>query len=224
MSSQPTTKGDVLQRIGGIGLIIGGILTIVGNLMVPRPEDPSNLANYVKVFADDPDLARIAFVLVLLGLWALVDGFAAVYRSIPSGAGSAWARLGFYGIIAATSVFSVATALALATAKAAGAGTEATAASLIAAADSAFGVSVLAYWTALLFIGIGIAASSIYPKWIGWVLIIAGAVAAISGSIPRIFEASSEATELVFAAGALATSAMSLILGIIVTRREMKAM
>lgn len=224
MASQSTTKGDVLQRIGGVGLVIGGILTIVANLLFPRPEDPSNPASLVKAFADDPDRARIAFFGILLGLWALMVGYAAVYRSITSGAGSAWARLGLYGIIGATAMFSVAIGLGLAVTKAAGSGATATAASLAAAADSAFAVSILAYWTALLFLGIGIAMSAAYPKWIGLVLIIAGAVAAIAGSIPRIFGDASQTTELIFAAGAVVTSVMSLVLGILITRREMKAM
>lgn len=224
MASQPATKGDVLQRIGGIGLIIGGILTIVGNVLAPRPDDPSDLANYVKVLADNPDQARIAFFLVVLGLWALVAGFATVYRSIPSGAGSAWARLGFYGIVAATPIMSVAFALALATTRAAGAGAVDTATSLEVATNSTFGVGMLAYWAAILFFGVGIATSTVYSKWIGWVLIIAGVVAAIAGSIPRIFGDSTQATELIFAVGALVTSVMALVLGIMITRREMKAM
>lgn len=224
MTSQPATKGDVLQRIGGIGLIIGGILTIVGNVLAPRADDPSDVANRVKVLADSPDSARIAFFLVILGIWALVFGFAAIYRSIPSGAGSAWARFGFYGIAAATPIVIVAFALVLAATKAVEAGEVATATSLEAGAYSTFGVSVLAYWTAILFFGIGIAASTTYPKWIGWVLIIAGVVAAIAGSIPSIFSDNTQATDLIFAAGALATSVMALVLGIMITRREMKAM
>lgn len=221
--AQETYKGDVLQRIGGIGLILGSILTIVANVIFPRPEDPSQVASYVKMLTEHPDRVRLASLGLLLGLWALVPGFAAVYRSITSGAGSAWARLGYYGVIAATAVFSVAIGIDVAAAKAAGAGAPAVATPIAAVGDAVFGVSVLAYWMSLVILGIGVAWSTVYPKWIGWIMIVASVVAAVAGSTRLLMDASTT-SEMVFGAGALVTSVMALVLGVIVTRREMKAM
>ena len=215
-----------MQRIGGISLIAGAILTVVGNFLAPRPDDPSSMGSYVNLWASKPDQTRIAFFAILLGLWALIFGFAAIYRSLTAAGASAWVRLGFYGTLAATAVFSVALALGLAGVKeaASGASMTASATTLAAATDSAFGVSFLAYWAAMLFTGIGIAMSTVYPKWTGWLLIISGVVAAVFGGILRIFDGTSQTTELIFGAGALITSVVALVLGIVITRREMKAM
>ena len=226
MASQPASKGDVLQRIGGIGLILGGILTIVGNILATRPEDPASVASIVTRWASDADKVKLAFFLVVLGLWALIAGFAAIYRSITAGGASAWARLGFYGIVAATSVVSVAFGLGIAGIKEAAAGPEmaGNAGILAVATDSAFGVGFMAYWISILFIGIGISACTVYPKWTGWLLVISGVVAAITGGVLRLLGTPTSTTELIFDIGAGLTSVVALVLGILVTRREMKAM
>ncbi len=221
--SQQAYKGDVLQRIGGIGLILGGILTIVGTVSFPLPDDAS-IASYIKAMGDNPDQARISLLAFILGSLPLVAGLAAIYRAIATGAAAAWVRLGFYGYLVGTAMISVYNGLGLATIKAAEAGAATLADTLWAAADSVFAVSALTLWTSLVFLGIGLTVSTVYPKWIGLVLIIASAVAAIVGSIPRIFGDATMATELVFAAGAMVTTVMTLVLGIIITRREMKAM
>ena len=39
--SQESYRGDVLQKIAGLGLVVGGILTLVSNAIFPRADDPS---------------------------------------------------------------------------------------------------------------------------------------------------------------------------------------
>lgn len=227
MTTKGSVKGEVvLQRIGGVGLILGGVLTIVGNILAPRPDDPSSAASYVQVFATSAERTRLAFFLIVIGLWALVAGMAAVYRSITEGAGAAWARLGYYGVLAATALFSAAFGVGLASIRvAAGGASDAPLATALATAtDSLFGVSMLAYWLALLFVGIGIATSAVYPKWTGWLFIVSGAVAAVVGGGFRIFEGTTRGSEIVFGIAALVSAAVSLVLGVLITRREMKAM
>ena len=36
MQEQTIAKGDVLQKIAGLGFIVGGILTLVSNALFPR--------------------------------------------------------------------------------------------------------------------------------------------------------------------------------------------
>ncbi len=35
-----------------------------------------------------------------------------------------------------------------------------------------FSMTIIAYWLALTFVGIGMALGTAYPKWLGWVLIV----------------------------------------------------
>jgi hypothetical protein len=226
MASQAASKGDVLQRIGGIGLLAGAILTAVGNLLVPRPDDPTVLAGYIKVWTAEPDRTRLGFFLILVGLWALIAGFVAVYRSLTGPAAIAWARMGAYGVVGGTAVLSVALALGIAGTKLSEGGAPVMAATTAAAAatDSVFGVSIIGYWSALTLLGIGLSVGTKYPRWTGWLLVIGGAVAVLTGGVLRVFGGNSESTELVFGAAALLTSVVEFVLGVLITRREMKAM
>ncbi len=106
---QGITKGDVLQRIGGLGFIVGGILTLVLSALHPmnRIDDPANTQQALTALAENEGLSTIVFLGIAVGLWALMIGTAAVYRSISTGGAAAWARLGLYGVIVGTTVFTV---------------------------------------------------------------------------------------------------------------------
>jgi len=108
---QETYKGDVLQRIAGVGLIAGAILTVVFNILAPRADDPTNSAQAMAALAENPGLAKLAFLGLAVGIWFLVIGFAGIYRSIPTGAASAWTRLGFYGVLVSAGLFTTTFAL-----------------------------------------------------------------------------------------------------------------
>jgi len=119
VQQQGIVKGDVLQRIASIGLILGAILMVIPSLLHPRISDPSNTQEVLQQLGSKELLVQIYCVLVAVGFWAVMVGVAGVYRSITTGAGAAWARLGFYGILVGTAVFTVAAALGLARAGAA---------------------------------------------------------------------------------------------------------
>ncbi len=224
---QGITRGDVLQRIGGIGFIIGGILTTVFSILYPSPDDPANTQQVLTKLADNEALSTIVFLGLAVGMWALMIGVVAVYRSISTGGAAAWARLGFYGVIVGTTIFTVSMAVgwAVTGAAAVSGGTEpGTAAYTIAAAlnavgESMFFMSIIVFWLALAFLGIGMLLSTVYPKWMGWVLLILGVLIVAVTGIPQAVGDPSQALDLIFAVLAGLTSIWAIVVGIWVTRK-----
>ncbi len=224
---QGINKGDVLQRIGGIAFIIGGILTLVFSALEPRPDDPANTQQALSRLAENEGLSNIVFLGLAVGLWALMIGVVAVYRSISTGGAAAWTRLGFYGVIVGTTIFTITLAVGWATTGAAAAsggtqpGTPAytIAAALNAVGSSIFIMSIIVLWLALAFLGIGMALSTIYPKWMGWVLLILGVLIVAVVGIPQAVGDPSQALGLIFAVLAGLTSIWAIVVGIWVTRR-----
>jgi hypothetical protein len=224
---QGITKGDVLQRLGGIGFIIGGILTLVFSALEPRPDDPANTQQALSRLAENEGLSTIVFLGLAVGIWAIMIGSAAVYRSIATGGAAAWARLGFYGVIVGTTIFTITLAVGWATtgAAAASGGTQpGTPAYTIAAAlhmvgNSTFFMTIIVNWLALAFLGIGMILSTVYPKWMGWVLLILGVLIVVVVGIPQAVGDPSQTLGLVFAVLAGLTSIWAIVVGIWVTRR-----
>jgi hypothetical protein len=104
---QAISKGDVLQRAGSIGLVVGGSATLVGNAMFPRTDDPGDVNARLAALGGDETTTLIAGPTILVGFWALLVGTMGIYRSITSANAAPWARMGFYGVIMATAVSSV---------------------------------------------------------------------------------------------------------------------
>ncbi len=226
---QDVFKGDVLQRIGGLGFIIGGVLTLVFSALHPmnRIDDPANTQQALAALAENEALSTIVFLGLTVGMWALMIGVVAVYRSIATGGAAAWARLGFYGVIVGTAIATVSIAVGWATVDAAVAsgGTQpGTPANTIAAAVHAVGSSthtmfIIVHWLALTFLGIGMVLSAVYPKWMGWVLLILGALMVVVVGIPQASGDPSHALDIIFAVLAGLPSLWAVIVGIWVTRK-----
>ena len=177
-AAQRITKGDVLQRVAGIGFIVGGIATLAGNVLIPRAADnPSVVAEGLAALGENESLAQIALLVLIIGWWAFLVGVVGVYRSLSTGTAAVWARLGFYGLLGATTLATVSLATGLATTSAAvdwvaagsttGTTEYAIAASLHAIGNSVFDVMIVGNWLALLVLGIGMVLSDTYPRWLG---------------------------------------------------------
>ncbi len=153
-------------------------------------------------------------------------GVAAVYRSISGGGAAAWTRLGFYGFIVGTTVFTVSMAVGLAAVGAATAsgGTEpGTLANTVAVGFDVLQhpISLMSYivlWMALAFLGLGMILSAVYPKWMGWMMLILG-VLIVGVTIARIVGDHIGALSLTSAVLAGLTTIWAIIVGIWVTRR-----
>ena len=223
-------KGDVLQRIAGLAFIVGGILTLVSNALFPRVDDPSNTQEVLIKLADNETLSLIVLLGIAVGIWALMIGVVGVYRSISTGGAAAWTRLGFYGVIVGTTLMTASLAINVATVDAAASwdGTSmdivyAVAATLLSAGQATFSMSVIVFWMALVFLGVGIIMSDVYAKWLGWSLLVLGIVTMVVGFV-EILSDPTQALDLTFGVLAGLTTIWALVIGIIITRRQIQLM
>ena len=174
-------------------------------------------------------MSQLSFLGIAIGIWALMMGTVGVYRNISTGGGAAWARMGFYGVIVGTTLFTISSAIGLAAEDwgAAGSGVNnslySIAAALQAASFSIFDMTVIVFWLALSFMAIGMVLSSAYPKWLGWIFLVLSVVIVGIG-FPQFFIERSEVADYIFAVPAGLTSVWALIIGIWMTRREIQAM
>lgn len=229
MQQQGIVKGDVLQKLGSAGFIIGAIVLVIFNVLLPRADDPSITQQVLQKFGEKETLTEVCALLLAIGAWAVMLGAAGVYRSISTGAGAAWTRLGFYGIVVGTAMWAINFALTMATAGAAAnmltapaAGyttAYSVAASLHGASASVEIMSIIVYWLALAFLGIGMAVSAVYPRWLGWIGIVLGIVTMAVVGIVAAFTGLSSTLQLTFMVLSLLSMLWALVTGIWVARK-----
>jgi hypothetical protein len=208
MTQHGIVQGDALQRIGSAGYIVGALLIVIGGLLLPRAANPSNLQEMLKPLGEQEVLTQVCVLLIISGYWAVMMGAAGVYRSITAD-GAAWARLGFYFIIVGTALWTLILSLDISQASAV--------ATLAAVGRGIYAMSIMAYWLALLFLGIGMVRSAVYPRWLGWVGLIVGITGATLGVIQTFSERSSTLT-LVYVVLSFVTTLWFLTVGIWVAR------
>ena len=226
-------KGDVLQRLAGVSFIVGAILLIVFNALYPRADGPSDTQQVLTKLANNETFSLIVFLGLAVGVWALMIGAVGVYPSISTEGATAWARLGFYGIIMGVTLQTAAYAVGLATTGAAvdwaegGYGVTtpvySIAAALNATSNSLFTMSIIVMWLALDFLGVGIVLSSVYPKWLGWAILILGAATVVVGFILAVTD-TTQTLDLTFGVLAGLSTIWALAMGIIITRKQIQLM
>ena len=104
-ATEGIAKGGVLQRIAGPSFIVGAILLVVSNVLHPRSD--TDLGFVQDIAADMGGLWEAYHLMLVVGIWGLLIGVVGIYRSISTGGGAPWARLGFYGLLVGTTVWTV---------------------------------------------------------------------------------------------------------------------
>ena len=79
------------------------------------------------------------------------------------------------------------------------------------------------YGVALVLLGIGIAISTVYPRWLGWFVIVAGVIWTVIGFFIGLAGSISD-LDIPFAIAFLLTVVWHLVMGIVITRRQIQAM
>ena len=79
------------------------------------------------------------------------------------------------------------------------------------------------YGVDLALLGAGIALSAVYPKWLGWVIVVAGTIWTVIGVVIGVSGSSSD-LDLPLAIAFLLTVVWHMVMGIVITRREVQAM
>jgi hypothetical protein len=179
-----TDKRYWLSRIGSVSATLGSLAAAVGNVLHPVTprDDPVGVARVIA----DSDGWTLIHVVIVLGVILMFMGLVAIGHTIRGGVGEALARLGVY-------TAAVGTALGLATVildgvaakqladqwAAAPASTKAVALSLVSmnetlnfALAGLFNLSFAG--VPFMLLGLAVALSGGYPRWLGWVAAFAG--------------------------------------------------
>lgn len=187
-------KGDVQQRLSGIGFISAAILILVGSLLLPRSSNLGDIQAMQNAYAEQATLLQACALLLTFGFWAVMIGTAGVYHSITA-KGAAWARLGFYFHVVGVALWTVGMSLdisypaALLNWLAAPAANREVAYSVVTVLSplgfgrGTFPLNVMVNWLAFTFLSIAVLSSKVYSHWIGWIGVCLGVVGIVLGII-----------------------------------------
>ena len=215
-------------RLGGGSAIIGAILGGVGNLVHPvTPQnDPVGVARVIA----DSDIWVPIHLAIVLGIALMLGGLVAVYHSIRGGLPGALARFGLFAAVAGATIGLVlvildgvaARQLAQEWANAAPGG-KATALGLVHVNETInFALAslfnfVFAAATFILF-GLAVALSSVYPRWLGWVVFVAGVTSIGAGLIQAYVGEPTGASRILTIFGPTVITLWLLVIGILLVR------
>jgi Domain of unknown function (DUF4386) len=217
-------------RIGGWAAIVGAILGGVGNLVHPvTPEDdPVGVAQVIA----DSELWTPIHLAIVLGIFLMLGGLIAIYQTIRGGLAGALARFGLFAAVAGVTIGLIlvildgvaARQLAQEWASAAPADS-ATALGLVHVNETInFALAslfnfVFAAATFILF-GLAVAVSDVYPRWLGWVAVIAGLASIGAGSIQALVGEPTTASRVLTIFGPTVITLWLLVMGILLLRRS----
>ena len=235
MTQQTIVKGDVLQKTGSAGFILGAILLAAGGLLMPHANAPtSDLREMLTPMGEYQYRTIVASLFGMTSFWMTLIGVTGVHRSITASEtkGTVWARLGFYFTLMGTVLWTVAWAMDINTANAVANwlstpsdGKEA--AWSIVATLSAFGRGILpttwvVYWLALAFLNVAMLQSDLYPRWLGSTGLIAS-IPTIALGVFQVFTPRSITLSLIFSMLMMLTIVWNLAIGIWVARNTLAA-
>ena len=223
-----------LFRIGSVSAIVGSILAIVVNLLHPRSASLKNPEAFLRMIAESTiwvgDHVGIVFAVLLV-----TGGLVAIYRSITGEPGAAWARLGFAGSLVSASILFVLMATdgitikVLANAWAKAPATEKAAAFSVAHALALVDFAIFSIWTIVFFgvtiilYGLAVLTSSVYPKWLGWVAVLASVGSALIGLNQAYNGPSVLVTNILFPIFSIIITIWVFVMGVLLWRRAGRA-
>jgi Domain of unknown function (DUF4386) len=218
-----------LFRIGSVAAILGSLCAAVGNILHPVTprDDPEGVA---RVIAHSSAWTLIHIVIVI-GIILMLAGLVAIRHSIEGGIAEALARFGVY---AAT----IGVTIGLVTVILDGVGAKQLADQWAAAPESgkAIALSVVSanetinFALAGLFnlsfagvpfilLGLAVALSGAYPRWLGWIAVFAG-LGSIGASLVQAFTGEPTMASLVLTIiGPTVISLWLLVMGVLVGRK-----
>lgn len=219
-----------LFRIGSVSAIVGSILAIVVNLLHPRSASLKNPEAFLRMIAESTiwvgDHVGIVFAVLLV-----TGGLIAIYRSIPDEPGAAWARLGFAGALVSAAILCVLmatdgiTVKVLADAWAKAPATEKAVAFSVAHALALVDFAIFSIWTIVFFgvtiilYGLAVSTTSVYPKWLGWVAVLAGIGSALIGLNQAYKGPSVLVTNVLFPIFSIIITIWVLVMGVLLWRK-----
>jgi hypothetical protein len=189
----PTKSTGWILRVGSYAGIAGALLGLVGNLLHPATPigDPEGVARTIA----DSRLWVPDHLAIVLGLILMLGGLVAIAHSIQDGLPAALARLGSVAAGAGITIGLILVTLdGLAAKGIAEAWTTAPVADQAAALQLVVAEETINFALAALFnilfagvsfilYGLAVAWSRTYPRWLGWIVVVAGAGSILAGLI-----------------------------------------
>jgi Domain of unknown function (DUF4386) len=228
-ASDSASRDRWVFRLGGGAAIVGAILGGVGNLVHPVTpmHDPAGVA---RVMAGSEIWVPVHLAIVV-GILLMLGGLVALYHSIRGGLAGALVRFGLFAGVAGVTIGLVLVILDGVAAPqlahewaAAPPGHQAVALGLVhvnetinLALASLFNL-VFAGVTFILF-GLAVALSNVYPRWLGWVALVAGVVSIAAGLIQAFTGESTDASRGLTIAGPTVITLWMLVVGILLVRK-----
>jgi len=195
VTAQPISAQGWVLRIGSAAGIAGALFGMVGNLAHPTtPAASQDAEGLARTIANSGSWVP-GHLLVLLGLIGMLGGLVAIARSITGGLPGALAQLGQVAAVAGATVGLVllsidgVAAKHLAQAAATAPPTEQAAAlhALLAEEAINFALGSLFYilfaGVTFVLLGLAVAWSQVYPRWLGWMVVVAGAGSVVVGLV-----------------------------------------
>lgn len=178
------------RKIGAGCAVAGGVLAIIFNVLHPRSGDIGSFQGELELIVDSG--SWIAVHLGLLAAFLLVFvGVVAIIQPLLDGPAGAWARMALYTFIAAAPIAVLTLAVdGIANKQIADDWADAgdpDAALLAAEAAGEIGVAMFTVFIIVLFgvapilLGVALLGSAVYPRWVGWLALVAGALGLFTG-------------------------------------------
>jgi hypothetical protein len=215
-------------RIGGWAAVVGSLLGGIGNLVHPVTpmHDPVGVA---RVIAGSRQWVPVHLAIVV-GIVLMLGGLVALYHTLRGGVAGALARLGLFAAVAGVTIGLVLVILDGVAAyqlaqewAAAPPGDQAVALGLVHlnetlnfALASLFNL-VFAGVTFILF-GLAVALSDVYPRGLGWIVLVAGVASVAAGLVQAFTGEPTEASRGLTIFGPTVITLWLLVVGILLVR------
>src|SRR5215216_2993840 len=193
MTTKPSLEEWSIFRIGAVAGIVGSLLAMVGNLL--HPATPAgNPEGVARTIAQSANWVLVHLVIVV-GLILMLGALIALSRSIEGGLAGALAWLGSIAAVAGVTVGVIlvivdgVAAKHLADAWEAAPPDEAAAALRVVVAEEAINFALASLFNILfagvtfIVLGLAVASSGEYPRWLGWMVVIAGVGSVLVGLV-----------------------------------------
>jgi hypothetical protein len=218
-----------LLRLGATAAVLGSLCAAVGNLLHPVTprDDPQGVA---RVIAESGTWTLIHIVIVV-GIILMLAGLVGIRHSIDGGIAEALARLGVHAATIGVTIGLVTVVLdgvgakQLADQWAAAPESDKVVALSAVSANETINFALAALFNLsfagvpFLLLGLAVALSSAYPRWLGWIAVLAG-VGSIAAGLVQAFTGEPTVTSLVLTIiGPTVISIWLLVMGVLMARR-----
>ena len=221
-------------RIGSVSAVVGAVFALVVNILHPRSATLGNPEAFLKMIAGSTiwigDHVGIVFAVLLV-----TGGLVAISHSIADERGAGWAHLGEAGALVSAGILSVLMATDGITIKvlsetwANAPAAEKVVAFRVGHALAWVNFALFSVWTVVFFgvtiflYGLAVVTSTGYPKWLGWVAVLASIGSALIGLNQAYRGPSTLVTNVLFPIFSIIITIWVLVMGVLLWRKASAA-